>query len=164
VRPRPGQGERIRSGRPRAARGVGTSLLWLVAASLVGWTVVGFALEYVRTYTLAREAVRLEERRQALVRANAALAEEIQRLRTDDQYLEQLARQELGMLRPGEMELVIVPQTPARGRVTERGAEAHPVIRREDRLELLRGLADYTLGEIRDGLARLLHRFPRTTP
>ena len=86
----------------------------LAAAAVVCWTVIGFALQYFRTYTLAREATRLERRRQDLLAQNVSLRAEIQRLHTDDQYLERLARGQLGMLRPGEMELVIVPVEPIR--------------------------------------------------
>jgi hypothetical protein len=93
----------------------------LAAASLVGWTVLGFAVQYFRTYALAREAARLERHREELLAENTALRAEIRRLRTDDQYLERLAREQLGMLRPGEMELVIVP-----GGSTHRAIERDP--------------------------------------
>ncbi len=80
--------------------------------------------QHLHTYTLAREAARMEQRRQGLLAENAALRVEIQRLRTDDQYIERLAREQLGMVRPGEMELVLMPaaaqraggQAPARAR------------------------------------------------
>jgi cell division protein FtsB len=96
-----------------------TQLLMLAAGSLVCWTILGFALQYFRTYTLAREADRLERRRHDLLIQNASLLAEINRLRTDDRYLEELARGQLGMLRPGERELVIIPAEPAL-RPTER--------------------------------------------
>jgi len=67
------------------------------------------AVQHFRTYTLVREAARLERHRDDLVLGNAALRVEIQRLRTDDRYIERLAREQLGMLRPGEMELVVIP-------------------------------------------------------
>jgi cell division protein FtsB len=95
--------------RQRRTTSLETRLLVLIAGSLVGWTVLGLSVQYFRTYTLAREAARLEQHRRDLLAENASLLAEIQRLRTDDQYLERLAREQLGMLRPGEMELVIVP-------------------------------------------------------
>ena len=100
-----------------------------MAVLVVCWTIAGFALQYFRTYTLAREATRLERRRVDLLAQNASLRAEIERLRTDDQYLEQLARGQLGMLRPGEMELVIVPAQPIRqpaGRDRARTEDARP--------------------------------------
>lgn len=94
----------------------------LAAAALVCWTVAAFGVQYVRTYRLAREAARLERHRRELLVQNASLLAEIGRLRTDDQYIEQLAREQLGMLRPGEIELVIVPLSP-----TKRHSERDPV-------------------------------------
>jgi cell division protein FtsB len=93
----------------------------LAAAAVVCWTVVAFGLQYLRTYSLAREAARLERHRQDLLVQNASLLAEIRRLRTDDQYIERLAREQLGMLRPGEIELVIVPLAP-----TKRHSERDP--------------------------------------
>ncbi|GEM_PF-1867589 len=68
------------------------------------------AAQYARTAALAREAARLEQRRQELIAENARLRTEIRRLQSDDRYLEQLARRELGLVRPGEVELLIVPE------------------------------------------------------
>jgi len=58
----------------------------------------------------ARHLGRLRaERRQAaeatfaLLRSNAQLRDEIDRLRHDERHLEQLARRQLGLVRPGEL-------------------------------------------------------------
>ena len=150
--------------RPRRPRSLGGQLAALAGIAVVCWSIAGFALQYVRTYTLAREAAHLERRRQHLLTENAALRGEIQRLRTDDQYLEQLAREQLGMLRPGEMELVIVPQAPPPHRLTEREPRARDTAGANDRWEFLRGLAAFTLRGARDAIARVLHLFPRVAP
>ncbi len=71
---------------------------------------VALSAQYGRTYSLAREAARLEQHRRDLVNANALLREEIRRLQTDDRYIERLAREQLGLVRPGEIELLVVPQ------------------------------------------------------
>jgi hypothetical protein len=84
-----------------------------VIGCLAGWILVALVGQYVRTYALEREAAGLERHRQELLAENATLDAEIHRLRTDDQYIERLAREQLGMLRPGEMELVIVPRRTA---------------------------------------------------
>ncbi len=84
-------------------------LLVLAAAAVLAWSAWALAAQYSRTYALGREAARLDERRRELVASNEALREEIQRLRTDDKYLAWLARKELGMVRPGEVEFLIVP-------------------------------------------------------
>jgi hypothetical protein len=102
------------------------------------------AVQHFRTYTLVREAARLERHRDDLVMGNAALRVEIQRLRTDDRYIERLAREQLGMLRPGEMEMVVIPtadqhptgQDPTTARARQHGegprsieSLAHEVVR-----------------------------------
>lgn len=51
----------------------------------------------------------IEEEIGRLRRQNASLAERIKRIHEDPSYLEQLARQELGMIKEGEL-LFIFPQ------------------------------------------------------
>lgn len=90
---------------------------------------VALSVQYARTYGLAREAARLEQHRQDLIDANARLREEIKRLETDDRYLERLAREQLGLVRPGEIELLIVPQgspPPSDGARSETAAAPEP--------------------------------------
>jgi len=52
---------------------------------------------------LRAERQRLGEQAVALLQQNAALREQIQQLKTDDRFLEALARRELGMTRPDEV-------------------------------------------------------------
>lgn len=135
----------------------------LAAASLVGWTVLGFAVQYFRTYALAREAARLERHREELLAENTALLAEIRRLRTDDQYLERLAREQLGMLRPGEIELVIVP-----GGSTHRAIERDPasteVAKPEGPFASLGRLLWDATQAARAALERALRRLPQNPP
>jgi cell division protein FtsB len=135
----------------------------LVAAVVLGWTVLAFAVQYVRTYALAREAVRLERYRQDLLVQNAALLGEIRRLRTDDQYIERLARQQLGMLRPGELELVIIPATPAK-RHSERdpapAATTQPAEPRDSARQLLQRIIE----TVRAAAERMLDRMRLAAP
>ncbi len=67
---------------------------------------------------LAEERRLLEERSQALQRENELLREKIYRISNDDRYLEKLAREELGLVRKGE----IIYLFPAGG-VKKTGAE-----------------------------------------
>jgi len=98
----------------------------VVAAALVlAWSTAALAAEYARTYALARQAAQLDQHRRDLVAANQELRDEIQRLRTDDGYVEWLARKELGMVRPGEVEFLIVPAG-TNGTGSGRGATARP--------------------------------------
>ena len=91
----------------------------LFAAVVAVWGTVAFVGQYARTYALARQAAQLDQRHRTLTAQNEQLREEIQRLETDDAYIEHLARTELGLVRPGEVEFMLVPspsgpgQTPA---------------------------------------------------
>ncbi|OLC55522.1 MAG: hypothetical protein AUH92_02030 [Acidobacteria bacterium 13_1_40CM_4_69_4] len=107
------------AGRPPAGRRrntvpLRTRLLVAGAGSLAGWMLLAVGVQHLRTYALVREAARLERHRHDLLAENAVLREEIRRLRTDDRYIERIAREQLGMLRPGEMDLVMTPTSDPR--------------------------------------------------
>lgn len=96
---------------------------------------VALSMQYARTYSLAREAARLDQHRRDLILANARLREEIQRLETDDRYIERLAREQLGLVRPGEIELLLVPEGAAPPPGTARGTGSEPAAPDADRSE-----------------------------
>lgn len=54
-------------------------------------------------WRLRGEKEHLDEKNFILLRENEALRERIRRLRHDDFYLEKIAREELGLARPGEI-------------------------------------------------------------
>ena len=85
----------------------------LVAAAVFG----SRGLLHLRSLTT--EETQISQRIASLLRENERLRERLRRLRTDDRTLERLAREQLGMLRPGE----IVYRFPARAphRATEEG-------------------------------------------
>lgn len=143
-------------------------LAMLAAAAVIGWTVVAFGVQYVRTYALAREAARLERHRQDLLVQNATLLAEIRRLRTDDQYIERLAREQLGMLRPGEIELVIVPLAPTKRHSERDPATVQVVAPPPDRLdsakELLQRVTATVRGLMEAALAAAEHALERWHP
>lgn len=56
-----------------------------------------------RLFALRAHRVRLESQLRRLVAENAELGTRVQRLRTDDRYLERLVRGELGFARPDEL-------------------------------------------------------------
>jgi cell division protein FtsB len=138
--------------------------LLLVAGGVVCWTLLGFALQYFRTYTLARESSRLERRRHDLLVQNASLVAEIERLRTDDQYLERLARGQLGMLRPGELEMVIVPAEPARHLTEHDPARSEVAQQAEGPGQSVGRVVRDATQAVRAVLERLLSRLPRGEP
>ena len=79
------------------------------AAFVLATALTAVTNQYGKTYTLARDKARLEQHRRELIADNARLREEIDRLQNDDRYIEQIARQQLGLVRPGEVELLVVP-------------------------------------------------------
>jgi cell division protein FtsB len=103
-------------------------LMTIGAAAVLAVTVTVLFNQYTKTYTLARDETRLEQRRRELIADNARLRDEIERLRTDDRYIEQIAREQLGLVRSGEVELLVVPYdgTVSPPGATLRGGAAAP--------------------------------------
>lgn len=84
----------------------------LVLASVIGASVVGaFGSTLLQVYRLEREAARLAQQQRDLEDQNAQLRAEIKALHTPE-YVEKLAREQLGLIKPGEVAFLIV-QTPA---------------------------------------------------
>ena len=54
-------------------------------------------------WRLLGEKERLDEQNYRLQKENAALRDRISRIRNDDRYLEKLAREELNLVRPGDV-------------------------------------------------------------
>jgi len=61
--------------------------------------------------TLRRHRKVLEARREELLARNASLRTDVQRLTSDDRYLERLIRRELGYTRPNELVYKYADQT-----------------------------------------------------
>jgi len=74
---------------------------WLLTALVVAAL---FANPSFRAFmNLHREVVRLQERIKTLEQENKQLSEQIARSTSDMEYVEELARRRLGMIRPGEV-------------------------------------------------------------
>ena len=80
--------------------------------SLYAWAVLILLLLFyafvgdrgaIHLWRLQGEKAKLDEQNYRLQKDNEALREKINRLRTDDFYLEKVAREELNMVRPGEV-------------------------------------------------------------
>ena len=65
--------------------------------------------------SLRKERDRLVEKNESLARDNLVLYNEIERLKNDDKYIENIARQELGMI--GKDEMILKPQGVPRKRL-----------------------------------------------
>ena len=144
---------------------IGTCIAVAAAGAVAGWLFFALAAQYLRTYDMGREAARLERRRQELLIQNAALYAEIRRLRTDDRYIERLAREQLGMVRPGEIEFVIIPtpsdhraarqKGPGSGGARQSDRAASPLVRRlEAEITSLREWLRTTVSRVAPGLLR----------
>lgn len=80
---------------------------------------LGFALfgdkGILRAIQLNRQKTSLQAELHRMEEANSALREEIKSLRSDHRYIEDIARRELGMVKPDEL----VYQFPAKGKKSE---------------------------------------------
>lgn len=90
----------------RQLRLVALLILAVVAASVMG------NRGLLRLYQMHRAQAGLEREIQQLRSGNAALTEEVRALRTDPGRIEGIAREELGLVKPGD--LVYEFQSPAR--------------------------------------------------
>ena len=80
-------------------------ILYLVSSLLVTLSVFTIFGERgaLHLWRLGQEKKRLEEKHFLLQKENEILRERIYRLRHDDGYLERIAREELNLVRPGEI-------------------------------------------------------------
>lgn len=79
----------------------------LAVLGLLGAVVFAFGTSFLQVYRLKREAARLLQLKQDLIEQNAQLREEIKLLHTPG-YIERIAREQLGLVKPGEIALLIV--------------------------------------------------------
>lgn len=79
---------------------------------MIGLAALGFLSSgTVRTYWQRKMALRrLQAKLEDLRRENQQLSQELQRLRTDPRAIEQVARRDLGLIQPGEIEYRFVLQ------------------------------------------------------
>ena len=112
------------TGGPVRAAGVfpgGSS--WGAAVGAVTLIVI-FSSTFLQLYRLEREAARLEQLQRDLEVQNAQLREEIKLLHTP-QYIEKLAREQLGLVKPGEIALLLIqsPTDPSPRRPSSNGTD-----------------------------------------
>jgi cell division protein FtsL len=86
--------------RPSLLRHLRLAILFLLA--LVVASVIGNR-SLIRLYQMHRDRATLEREIDQLTAANAILAEEVRTLRTDPARVEAIAREELGLVKPGEL-------------------------------------------------------------
>jgi cell division protein FtsL len=95
---------------PRQLRLAVLVLLVLAAVSVLG------NRGLIRLYQMQQERAALTREIEALGAANAVLADEVQALRSDPSRLEAIAREDLGLVKPGELvfEFPAPPGAPSR--------------------------------------------------
>lgn len=115
VTPRPARRRRARTGpevRERRRRLIRYGLL-AVSALLMVNALIG-EKGYLATIQARREHDALEASLRALRSENARLAEEARRLKEDPKALEEAARRDLGLIRPGETLITVRDRTSER--------------------------------------------------
>ncbi len=81
-------------------------LLVLIVGSVMG------NRSLFQLYQIHRDRVAIEREIEQLTAANAALAEEVRILRTDPARVEAIAREELGLVKPGDLVYEFRPASP----------------------------------------------------
>ena len=106
--------------------------IYLVGALIVLLSVVTIVGERgaLHLWRLRGEKSRLDEQNYRLQKQNEALRQRIQRVRNDDDYLEKLAREELNMVRPGEV--VYRFQSTSRRDANEPASQSRPAAARKE--------------------------------
>ncbi len=94
-------------------------LWWLVGLCTAGVLVMVFVLSdhgLYQLWQLKKEQRAIEERIRELEEENAAMAAERDRLKTDLEYIEKLARERYRMAKPGEKVYRVIPENPEQSR------------------------------------------------
>ena len=89
-------------------QGILISITSLLLAALLFFIIVG-EHGLADLILLKKEQGKLVEKREQLARENLAISVEIDRLKHDPEYIENVARKELGMI--GEDEVILKPQS-----------------------------------------------------
>ncbi len=92
---------------------------WLMVSLLLSLSLIGMAIlgedGFLRVQALEQELQAVQARVQALREENTLLRQEVYALKHDPYFIEKLAREELGLVRPGEIVFQFV-DTPREGR------------------------------------------------
>ncbi len=78
----------------------------LILIVLVAWLGHTFGKGFIKHYRLRQEIAKLTYEIQAFERRNEKIREEIE-LHSSEEYIEQVAREELGLVKPGETRYII---------------------------------------------------------
>lgn len=83
------------------------SVAKLILLGLIIWLGYTFGRGFVEHHRLSQEIAKLTNEIQALELRNAQIREEIERHRSEE-YIERVAREKLGLVKPGETRFIIL--------------------------------------------------------
>ena len=83
-------------------------IIWIAIFLLIFFFTYLFFSEYFNLRKVGERLVRIEEENERLVQENKRLEEEIKALEGDPFYIEKIAREELGMVKKGEIVYEII--------------------------------------------------------
>lgn len=98
--------------RVRQGRGSG-KLILCISVVIVGYIIFSLGNQFNRLHTMESNVGDMKKQVEELKTKNSALREEIKKIRSDS-YVEQVAREQLGLVKPGET-LVVPTQSPSNG-------------------------------------------------
>jgi cell division protein FtsB len=94
--------QRHQQGLSRGERRLLWRLLVFVLAAAIFWFLFAPGTGVLRYHRLQKQIETLSQENRSLQEHNAALRKEVERLRSDEAYLEEMARQKYGLLRENE--------------------------------------------------------------
>jgi cell division protein DivIC len=95
------ESRRKESKRPRKRWRVTPRFFLFVLSLILIWIGVGFASRYLHIVVLQGKIVRVEREVAAIKTRNEAIRQQIEEMQTDT-YIEKVAREKLGLIKPGE--------------------------------------------------------------
>jgi len=81
----------------------------LIIVLLLCYLAISFSSQFSRLSNMQRDVVNIQQQVQEMRDKNAALREEL-RLVQSDAYIEKVAREKMGLVKPGETRVIAVPE------------------------------------------------------
>lgn len=111
--------QQVKTGQSRKRWRVTPRFWTLLVAVFVLYMTVSYATGFIQIWRVKNEIARVRAQIEAIEAHNQALREELAYLQSDE-YIEKVAREELGLVMPGETAVIIAPSAPGEPGVTGR--------------------------------------------
>jgi cell division protein FtsL len=105
----PGQEREKPIPKKRLAFRPGKKIPALIAIFLLFYLLISFVMHFQKLYTLQKDIKEIERQLQELSIKNDELKKQLKQVQSDA-YIEQVAREKLGLVKPGESRIVPVPK------------------------------------------------------